>query len=148
MAQATIVWVQGKQFIGIDSTNHSVVISSPADGIGMKPGELLLASLGSCTAYDVVNILEKKRLKLTDLKVVVTAEQDADPPWTYRRFHVHYSVAGEGLRHEDVAKAIELSETKYCSVSNTLKLAAELTYDFELVDTSATPEQGAVEQQA
>ncbi len=134
MAQTTITWVQGKQFIGTDSTQHSVVISSADEGIGMKPSELMLAALGSCTAYDVVGILEKKRLKLRGLQINVTAEQDSEPPWTFRKFHLHYVVTGENLRAEDVAKAIELSESKYCSVANTLKLAAELTYDFEIVE--------------
>lgn len=132
MAQSTITWIQGKQFIATDSTQHSVVISSPDDGIGMKPSELMLAALGSCTAYDVVGILEKKRVKLRDLRVTVTAEQDSEPPWTFRRFHVHYDVTGVDLKAEDVAKAIELSEGKYCSVSNTLKLAAEVTFAFAL----------------
>ncbi len=139
MAQATVTWVQGKQFIGTDSTKHSVVVSSADEGIGMKPSELMLVALGSCTAYDVVGILEKKRLKLDGVQVSVTAEQDAEPPWTFRKFHVHYVVSGENLRHEDVARAIELSETKYCSVSNTLRLAAEITFDFEIIETAAVP---------
>lgn len=136
MPETTVTWVQGKQFIATDSTKHSVVISSPDEGIGMKPSELVLAALGSCTAYDVVNILEKKRVKLHHVEVKVTAEQEPEPPWTFRKFHLHYVVSGEGLRHEDVNKAIELSETKYCSVSNTLKYAAEITYDFEIQEVS------------
>lgn len=139
MAKTTVTWVQGKQFIGTDSTQHSVVISSPDEGIGMKPSELLLSALGSCTAYDVVGILEKKRAKLRGLQVVVTAEQEAAPPWTFRKFHVHYIVSGEGLHAEDVAKAIELSESKYCSVSNTLKHAAEITSDYEIIETAPVP---------
>lgn len=139
MAQATVTWVQGKQFIGTDSTKHSVVVSSADEGIGMKPSELMLVALGSCTAYDVVGILEKKRLKLDGVQVFVSAEQDTEPPWTFRKFHVHYVVSGENLRHEDVARAIELSETKYCSVSNTLRLAAGITFDFEIIETAAVP---------
>lgn len=139
MAEAKITWVQGTQFVGTDSTNHSVVISSKDEGIGMKPNELMLAALGSCTAYDVVGILEKKRLKIEHLEVMVTAEQDEAPPWTFRKFHVHYVVKGENIPEKDVAKAIELSETKYCSVSNTLKLAADITFDFEIIETAPQP---------
>ncbi len=133
MAETTVTWVQGKQFIATDSTNHSVVISSKDEGVGMKPAELILSALGSCTAYDVVNILEKKRVRLHEVRVVVTAEQETEAPWTFRKFHLHYIVSGEGLREDDVAKAIELSETKYCSVSNTLKYAAQITYDYEVI---------------
>ena len=57
MASINVKWVEGRQFVGVDSTSHSVVLSSPADGIGMKPSDLLLISLAGCTAYDVVEIL-------------------------------------------------------------------------------------------
>lgn len=134
MAHASITWIRGKQFIGTDSTNHSVVISSADEGIGMKPAELMLSALGSCTAYDVVGILEKKRAHLTGLTITVTAEQEADPPWTFRKFHIHYVVTGVGLRDKDVASAIELSESKYCSVAATLRHAATITYDYEIVE--------------
>ncbi|MFP4323206.1 MAG: OsmC family protein [Anaerolineales bacterium] len=135
MAQANITWVENTQFIGTDSTQHSVVMSSPDDGIGMKPSELLLVALGGCTAYDVVSILSKKRAKLTELHVKVTGEQEADPPWTFRKIHISYRVGGVGLKEADVEKAIELSESKYCSVSATLKYAAEITFDFDVIET-------------
>lgn len=134
MSSATVTWVQGKQFIGTDSTRHSVVISSAEEGIGMKPAELVLVALGSCTAYDVVNILEKKRAHLTGLTVQVTAEREPDPPWTFRKFHIHYIVTGVNLREDDVAKAIKISEEKYCSVSATLRPAAQITYDYEIIE--------------
>jgi putative redox protein len=133
MAQVNIAWVGKKTFVGTDSTNHSVVISSVEDGVGCKPSELLLMALGSCTAYDVVGILEKKRYVLDDVQVQVTGEQDADPPWQFRRIHVHYRVMGQNLRDEDVRKAIELSEEKYCSVAATLRHGAEITVDYEVV---------------
>ncbi len=136
MPQANITWVESKQFIGTDSTQHSVVMSSPDDGIGMKPSELLLVALGGCTAYDVVSILTKKRVRLTELHVSVSGEQESEAPWTFRKIHISYRVGGVSLKEADVKKAIELSESQYCSVSATLKHAAEITYDFEIIDTA------------
>jgi putative redox protein len=138
MGQVVVSWFQNQQFVGIDSTKHSVVMSGtgPEDGVGMKPSELLLVSLGGCTIYDVVSILRKKRQQITDVRVIVSGEQDSDPPWAFNRIHVHYEVRGRGLSHEAVAQAIQLSEEKYCSVSATLSKAAELTYDFEVVEES------------
>jgi len=133
MSQATIRWVSGKQFIGVDSTNHSVVISTPDEGVGMKPSELLLVALGSCTAVDVVDILAKKRQPLSSLEIQVSAEQDSDPPWTFRKIHVHYKLSGAGLTEKAVAQAIELSEGKYCSVAATVRGVAEITTSFEIV---------------
>ncbi len=137
MAQVNITWVENKTFIGVDSTKHSVVISSADDGVGCKPSELMLMALGSCSAYDVVGILTKKRYVLDDLRVQLTGEQDADPPWQFRRIHIHYVVKGANLREDDVRRAIELSEEKYCSVAATLRHGAELTFDFEIVASTA-----------
>ena len=133
MANATIRWVTGKQFVGTDSTHHSVVIS-PADvGVGMKPSELLLVALGSCTAVDVVEILAKKHTILTSLEIQVTGEQDIDPPWTFRSFHIQYLLKGKGLTEKAVAQAIQLSEDKYCSVSATVRATAPVTTGFEIL---------------
>lgn len=136
MAHATIKWLEEKRFVGVDSTEHGIVISSANEEgrIGVKPSDLLLLSLGGCTAYDVVNILVKKRQKLTGLEVMVTAEQQPDPPWTFTSFHVHYTVIGRGLNEKAVQDAIELSDEKYCSVSATLKQSVPVTHDYEIVE--------------
>lgn len=132
MASTTVRWITGKQFIGTDSTNHSVVLSTTAEGIGMKPSELLLVALSSCTAVDVVEILEKKKVKIQSLEIEASGEQDADPPWTFRKIHVHYRVSGEGLIEKALAQAIELSETKYCSVASTIRGVADITTSYEI----------------
>jgi putative redox protein len=133
MSNAVVTWVNDKKFIGVDSTHHSVVLSTADEGVGMKPSELLLVALASCTAVDVVEILAKKRTPLSALEISVSAEQDNDPPWTFRKFHLHYKLAGAGLTDKAVRQAIELSEQKYCSVAATLRAAAEITWDYEIV---------------
>lgn len=127
MGTATVRWLSGKKFIGTDSTNHSVVISTPDEGIGMKPSELLLVALASCTAVDVVEILHKKRIELTGLEISATGEQQADPPWTFRKVHLVYRIRGTGLTREAAELAVRLSEEKYCSVSSTVRGMAEIT---------------------
>ncbi len=134
MSEARVKWIEKRQFVGIDSTDHSVVISSPKDGVGVKPSDLLLIALGSCTAYDVVDILEKKRQKLTGLQVVVTGEQDEEPPWTFRKLHMQFTVHGRGLKEKAVQDAIELAEEKYCSVSATVRGVAEIDYTYAIVE--------------
>jgi len=133
MANVSVRWIGGKQFVGTDSTQHSVVISTPDEGVGMKPSELMLVALASCTAVDVVEILTKKRTPLTSLEIRVSGEQDADPPWTFRKIHVHYRLSGKDLTEKNVAQAIELSEGKYCSVAATLRGVAEISTDFEIL---------------
>ena len=133
MSNATVRWIGGKQFVGIDSTKHSVVLSTTDEGVGMKPSELMLVALAACTAVDVVEILAKKRQPLTSLEISTSAEQDADPPWTFRKIHLHYKLSGVGLTEKAVAQAIELSEEKYCSEASTLRGVAEISYDYEVV---------------
>lgn len=133
MGQATVQWVQNKTFIGIDSTNHSVVLSSPADGIGIKPSDLLLVALASCTAVDVVEILKKKKTPLTSLEIKVNGEQDADPPWPFRKIHMTFLVKGEGITERNLTQAITLSEEKYCSVAATIHGVATVTWDYQIL---------------
>ena len=95
MGTAIVKWIGGKQFVGIDLTHHSVVLSTADEGVGMKPSELLLVAVASCTAVDVVEILEKKRMPLTHLEINVSGEQDQDPPWTFRKIHIHYRIGGK-----------------------------------------------------
>jgi putative redox protein len=68
------------------------------------------------------------------MQVAVSGEQDENPPWTFRKLHIHYQVSGVNLKPEDVEKAIQLSEEKYCSVSATLRQAAEITYDVKIIE--------------
>ena len=137
MGTATVKWIDGKQFIGIDSTKHSVVLSTPDEGVGIKPSELLLLAVASCSAVDVVEILAKKRMPLAHLEISSSGEQDQDPPWTFRKIHLHYKVGGKNLTEKAVAQAIQLSEEKYCSVAATVRATAEIITDFEILNESA-----------
>jgi putative redox protein len=131
MANARVKWIDKFQFIGTDSSKHSVVMSSQDEenGVGMKPSDLLLVSLGGCTAYDVVNILTKKRQKIRRLEIEVAAEQEPDPPWTFTHIHLTYRLRGIELDEKAVHDAVRLSKEKYCSVGTTLAKASDITYD-------------------
>lgn len=141
MGTTTVKWIDGKKFIGIDSTRHSVVLSTPDEGVGVKPSELLLIALAACSAVDVVEILSKKRMPLTSLEITSSGEQDQDPPWTFRKIHLHFTLGGEHLTAKAVAQAIQLSEEKYCSVAATLRATAQITSDFEIL--APTPVQSS-----
>jgi putative redox protein len=139
MASASVKWIGGKQFVGIDSTQHSVVISTPSEGIGMKPSDLLLVAVASCSAVDVVEILSKKRMPLTTLEICASGEQDSEPPWTFRKIHLRFCMTGKNLTEKAVAQAIQLSEEKYCSVAATIRGVAQITTSFEIRSDEVTP---------
>ncbi len=134
MPSATVRWTGGQTYIGTDSTSHSAVLSTPSDGVGIKPSDLLLIAIGACASVDVVNILAKKKITLTGLEVKVTGEQDADPPWTFRKLHSHFSLRGKGLTEQAVEQAIHLAEEKYCSVAATVRPTAETTFSYEFTN--------------
>jgi len=129
----TVHWLSGKRFVGIDSTNHSVVLSSKDEGVGVKPSDMLLIALASCTAVDVVEILAKKRMPLDSMEIITTGEQDADPPWTFRKMHMKFRLSGAGLTEKAVEQALQLAEEKYCSVAATVRATAEITTEFEIM---------------
>jgi len=136
MASNTVLrWVpESKRFISTDSTGHSVVMSTPKENTGMKPSELILSALAGCASVDVVDILAKKRTPLSYLEVQVTAEQEADPPWTFREIFVKFIMKGENLTEKNVQQAIQLSQEKYCSVTATLSGKAEIITNFEILE--------------
>jgi putative redox protein len=136
MATVELTWTQKLQFVGTDSTQHAIVISSANEEnrTGVKPSDLLLLALAGCTAVDVVEILQKKRQDLAGLTIHVSGEQAADPPWAFRRIHVVYEVRGQDLSSKAVEQAVALSEDKYCSVRATLASQVEITREVRVVE--------------
>jgi putative redox protein len=133
MGEATVRWLTDLHFVGTGSNQHSVVLSGAQDGIGVKPSEMLLVALASCSAVDVVEILRKKRQELTMLEIKVSSESDPEPPWTVRQIHIQYRLGGKGLTVKSVSQAIDLSEQKYCSVAATVRGVAKITTEFEII---------------
>ena len=125
-------WNPTEQFILSDKDNHQIVMKKPQ---GVKPSDLMAMALIGCSSYDVVEILQKQRQDLQQLKVTAESTQDSEPPWRFRKIHIHYQAIGKGLDLEKLGKAIQISEEKYCSVYATLKDAIEITHDFEVVET-------------
>ena len=133
MPVTTVRWVSGKQFVGMDSNQHAVVISGEDDPNGMRPSQLLLLALSSCTAYDVVEILEKKRKPVTMLEIIADGENADEAPWPFVKIHLTYRLRGKELTEKAVEQAIELSEHKYCSVAATIRGVTRITTEFEIL---------------
>jgi putative redox protein len=95
--------------------------------------ELVLIALGGCTGADVHSILQKKRQRVTGYEIEVRGERRQEHPRIYTKIDVIHYVRGYDLDAKAVAHAIELSETKYCSVSAMLGMAAKITSRFEVI---------------
>lgn len=116
-AKVKLTFPNTKQFMAETGSGHHLILDEPASNTGPKPMELLAVALAGCTAFDVITILKSKKHKnVTAYEVSVEAEQRQFPPQVFTHVHIHHSVTGEDVDTQSVADAIELSETKYCSV--------------------------------
>ncbi len=136
--EAVIQFAGDDMFIGTSLSGHSFAIDTKGDRKSAPtPMELLLVSVAACTAADVISILQKKRQDVTEYRVTVTGTRAEDHPRKYETFHVPHIVHGRGVSEAAVARAIELSDTKYCSVSATVRPTAEITTSFEIIEAGA-----------
>lgn len=132
MQTARVKWVEREQFVGVTPSGHAVAIDSDRErNTAPGPMESLLVALGACTATDVVSILAKKRQKLESLEVEVSGERAAEPPKVWTKLEIVYKLRGQ-LDEKAVRDAIQLSESKYCSVSAMLKKTADVTFRYEI----------------
>ena len=134
----TVKWVEGVQFVAESGSGHAVVVDGPpAHGgrnTGPRPMELMLMSLGSCSAFDVVHILTKARQAIYGCEVSIRGERAADEPKVFTAIDLRFIVSGAGLKPAAVARAVSLTAEKYCSAAAMIRKTAAITYDFEIVE--------------
>lgn len=139
--KARIKWIENVCFMGESETGHAVVLDgAPEAGgrnLGMRPMEMLLIGMGSCTAFDVVTILKKSRQHVTNCEAEIDAERADEIPKVFTKIHVHFVVTGNDLNESQVERAVKLSAEKYCSASIMLSKSVQITHDFEIREPSA-----------
>jgi putative redox protein len=125
-----LVWKSGVSFTAETNSGIKVNMDTPVDrgggGTGATPMELILVSLGGCTAMDVISILEKKRQEVTNFEILLHADRATEHPKVFTDITIEFIVTGHNVDEEAVKRAVELSETKYCSASAMLSKAAKI----------------------
>ena len=125
--QARVKWAGAARFDGTSESGHTVVMDGApefgGENQGPRPMEMLLLGMGGCTAFDVVLILKKSRQAVEDCEVLIDAKRAGTEP------------KGKNMSEERVKRAIELSAEKYCSASIMLAKTANITHDFEIIET-------------
>ena len=136
--KATVKWLDNMSFVGESGSGHSVVMDGPPEdggrNMGVRPMEMVLLGMGGCTAFDVVLILKRSRQDIVDCHVELEAERATEVPKVFTKIHVHYIIKGRQLNEKQVARAVNLTAEKYCSVSIMLAAVAEVTHDYEIVE--------------
>ena len=124
-------WLGDQVFLLRDRFDFPIVMTQPQ---GVKGSDLLPLSLIGCSAWDVISILQKQRQAVTHLQVFADSECEDEPPRRFKRIRIRYRFNGHNLKPEHIQRAIELSETKYCSIYATLRQAIKLTSEYEIVE--------------
>jgi len=123
-------------FVAKADSGHFITMDAPESLGGhnsaSRPMEVILQALAGCTGMDVLSILKKKRVKVDHFAMTVTGERAETHPKVFTKIHLTYKFWGEDITESAAERAIELSETKYCSVSAMLKSTAEISSSFEI----------------
>lgn len=135
--QARVKWIENAAFIGESGSSHAIVIDGPPEiggrNLGMRPMELMLVSVGACSAVDVLHILRKARQPVTDCYAEVDGQRAETEPKVFTDIHLKFVVTGKGLSENHVRRAVELSAEKYCSASIMLKRGGvNVTHSYEI----------------
>jgi putative redox protein len=131
--------VKGLTLAAKGESNHWITMDGPeslgGNNAGIRPKELVLIALAGCTGSDVVSILQKKRVKLNDFEINITAQQTIEHPKVFASIDLEYIFYGKDIKPTDVERAIELSTTTYCGVSAMLKKAMPINHTYRIVET-------------
>ncbi|TAF73461.1 MAG: OsmC family peroxiredoxin [Bacteroidetes bacterium] len=127
--------------VNLEATNDTGVklLMDGSDAIGgknlgMRPMQILLASLGGCSSMDVLSILKKMQQDVTEYQVVLNGNREEGvEPSLFKTIDVKFILKGNNLDANRVERAIELSMTKYCSVAKTLEPTCSITSSFEIL---------------
>ena len=134
--KATVELQQNVCFKGTAGSGSSVLMDGPpehgGENNGPRPMEMLLLGMGGCASFDVVHILRKRRLEVSDCICEIEAERAETEPKVFTKIHLHFKVFGKDISERAVARAVELSAEKYCSASIMLGKTADVTHSFEL----------------
>lgn len=120
---------------------QSVVLTPSKEGspLGMSPMQMVLVSLASCSAPDLVEILRKQRQKLQRLSIELEATRVDAVPAIFKNIHLHYNLEGE-IAAEKAERAIKLALEKYCSVASMLSDKVKISTSFSIThNTSVEP---------
>ena len=136
LRKARVTWVEGLQFVGLGEASGATCVLDGAaeDGgadNGLRPMEALLVSLGGCTGMDAISILKKKKQRVTHFHINIRGTRAGDFPRRFTHIELEYVVRGWDISEQAVARSIELSQTKYCSVKATLNCEVVYTYRIE-----------------
>lgn len=133
--KVNVEWTPPMRFKGLAESQAEIMMESRQEGTvpaGPSPMETVLMALAGCSGIDVMEVLQKMRVNVTDLRIEVDADRAPDPPRVFTKIRLRYRASGQGLTREQIDRAVTLSLEKYCSVAAMLRHSADISYDIIL----------------
>lgn len=135
--KAIIHFAGDEYFIGVTPGGRALAVDTKSGrNSAPTPVELLMLAVAGCTAADVISILKKKRQDVREYRVEISGERASEHPRKFLKFFIRHIVTGRDISEKAVADAIELSETKYCSVAATVRPTASIETGFEIIEVA------------
>ncbi|UPW19170.1 OsmC family protein [Agarivorans sp. TSD2052] len=134
--KATVNWSKELQFVGNSSSGHQILMDGDGGKAAASPMEYVLMAAGGCSSVDIISILSKARQQVTDCKVNLDAERAEGTPRVFTKIHLEFVVSGVDLSEKHVARAVQLSMEKYCSVSLMLGKSCDISHSYRIENAS------------
>lgn len=129
--KARVSWDKDLTFTGTTDSGYKTVMDG--NGNAISPMESVLVAVGACSSIDVVDILKKGRNEVISCDCELDAERAEEPPRVFTKIHAHYTVKGKDITEKTLARAVQLSAEKYCSVMLMLTGNVEVTTSYTLL---------------
>lgn len=135
---AGIQW-KGEMSFEAELNGHKFMIDADekvgGKNLGPRPKPLMLTALAGCTGMDVISILKKMRVELDDFSINVEGEQNDEHPVQYIKMHITYEFKGKDLPKDKIEKAVNLSQERYCGVSDFYRKVIPVTHEIKLIES-------------
>lgn len=128
--KATVSWQEDMRFVGKTDNGKTLEMDGDSDSNAVTPMESILLAVGACSSIDVVDILKKSRQQISYCECELSAERAEEAPRVFTTIHAHYIIKGEKVSEKHVARAVQLSAEKYCSVMLMIEKKVVITTSF------------------
>ena len=130
--KASVKWIGDELFLGTSESGHSIILDAN-DAQAPCPLEAVLISLGSCSSVDVVNILQKSKQDINGCTVEISGTLVDNVPKLFSKIHLHFIITGLDIKEKHVARAVNFSANKYCSVALMLNSKVDISHHFSII---------------
>jgi putative redox protein len=128
-------WLDNLAFEAVIDGHKIIVDAKPEVGgtdKGPRPKPFMMVALAGCTGIDVASLLKKMRVEVEEFNVMVEGDITEEHPKHFTGMHIIYEFKGRDLPLDKLERAVELSQQKYCGVSESYRKVMKLTYEIRI----------------